>query len=158
MNRLWLKFGASPEVIRRFRAAGERGATQHQSVHGVHQEVGEMATMRVSLSLKPGVLSPREGHHVFEPLGAARITAQPGRRESRRIEGRSTPKLTFRCFSQEHPRSTCSGGTAPGRKPPAAPTINLALLAVKSLLSFAQETGYLRLQRGRRSALDARAR
>jgi hypothetical protein len=26
---LWLKFGASPEVIRRFRAAGERGATQY---------------------------------------------------------------------------------------------------------------------------------
>jgi len=39
-------------------------------------------------------------------------------------------------------------GDGSGRKPPAAPTVNLALLAVKSLLSFAQETGYLRYNVG----------
>jgi len=35
-----------------------------------------------------------------------------------------------------------------GRKRPAAATVNPALLAVKSLLSFAQETGYLRYNVG----------
>jgi integrase/recombinase XerD len=39
-------------------------------------------------------------------------------------------------------------GDGTGRKPPAAPTVNLALLAVKSLLSFAHETGYLRYNVG----------
>jgi hypothetical protein len=41
-------------------------------------------------------------------------------------------------------------GDGSGRKPPAAPTVNLALLAVKSLLSFAQDTGYLRYNVGPR--------
>jgi hypothetical protein len=39
-------------------------------------------------------------------------------------------------------------GDGAGSKPSAAPTVNLALLAVKSLLSFAQETGYLRYNVG----------
>jgi integrase/recombinase XerD len=39
-------------------------------------------------------------------------------------------------------------GDGTGRKPPAAPTVNLALLAAKSLLSFAQETGYIRYNVG----------
>lgn len=55
-------------------------------------------------------------------------------------------RLTVSDLLQYKDRLLSGDGT--GRKPPAAATVNLALLAVKSLLSFAQETGYLRYNVG----------
>jgi len=59
----------------------------------------------------------------------------------------SAPGLIARAIGR--PMSSCVlAGDGTGRKPPAAPTVNLALLAAKSLLSFAQETGYIRYNVG----------
>jgi integrase/recombinase XerD len=60
--------------------------------------------------------------------------------------GKPLPRLTVSDLLKCKERLLAGDGT--GRKPPAAPTVNLALLAVKSLLSFAQETGYLRYNVG----------
>ena len=60
--------------------------------------------------------------------------------------GKPLARLTVSDLLKYKERLLAGDGT--GRKPPAAPIVNLALLAVKSLLSFAQETGYLRYNVG----------